>query len=120
VGRARRPHDALANWIGALGAQPGDHVAVWMGNRVECVELMIAGILAGVWLTPINWHLTRDEIAYVIGDSGARVLFTDPTYSALARELFAGPLVIAGEEFESGLRAASDAPKPAMRPPAGR
>jgi len=109
----------LANWIGALGAQPGDHVAVWMGNRVECVELMIAGILAGVWLTPINWHLTRDEIAYVIGDSGARVLFTDEASAALARELFAGPVVVAGEELESGLRAAAAAPKPGAAPAGG-
>jgi long-chain acyl-CoA synthetase len=109
----------LANWIAALGAQPGDHVAVWMGNRVECVELMIAGIEAGVWLTPINWHLTRDEIAYVIGDSGARVLFTDAAYAPVARELFAGPVVVAGEELESGVRAASDAPKPADAPAGG-
>ncbi len=27
----------LANWIGALGARPGDHVAVLMSNRVECI-----------------------------------------------------------------------------------
>ena len=109
----------LANWIEALGARPGDHVAVWMGNRAECVELMIAGIQAGVWLTPINWHLTRDEIAYVIGDSGARVLFTDEAYAALARELFAGPVVVAGEELEAGLRAASDAPKRPDAPAGG-
>jgi long-chain acyl-CoA synthetase len=109
----------LANWIGELGARPGDHVAVWMGNRVECIELMIAGILSGVWLTPVNWHLTRDEIAYVIGDSGARVLFTDATYAPLAREIFAGPVIVAGEELESGLRAASDAPKRSDAPAGG-
>ena len=80
----------LANWIGELGARPGDHVAVWMGNRVECVELMLAGIQAGVWVTPINWHLTRDEIAYVVADSGARVLFADERYAPVARELFRG------------------------------
>jgi long-chain acyl-CoA synthetase len=109
----------LANWIGALGAQPGDHVAVWMGNRVECVELMIAGILAGVWLTPINWHLTRDEIAYVIADSGARVLFTDAAYATLARELFAGSVVVAGEQLEAGLRTASETPKSPDAPAGG-
>jgi long-chain acyl-CoA synthetase len=108
----------LANWIAALGARPGDHVAVLSGNRAECVELMIAGIEAGVWLTPINWHLTRDEIAYVVADSGARVLFTDESYVALAREVFAGPIVVAGEELEAGLRAASDAP-PKPDAPAG-
>jgi long-chain acyl-CoA synthetase len=102
----------LANWIGGLGARPGDHVAVLMGNRAECIELMIAGIQAGVWLTPINWHLTRDEIAYVVADSGAHVVFADETYAALAREVSGGAVVVvAGDELEAGLRAASDAPQ---------
>jgi len=109
----------LARWIHALGARPGDHVATLMGNRVECIELMIAGIEAGVWLTPINWHLTRDEIGYVVSDCGARVLFTDPDYAGLAREVFAGPVVVAGEELEAGLRAASDVPLPADAPAGG-
>jgi long-chain acyl-CoA synthetase len=109
----------LANWIRELGTQPGDHVATLMGNRVECVELMVAGIQAGVWLTPINWHLTRDEIAYVVSDSGARVLFTDPDYAELAREVFDGPVIVAGEELEMGLRAASGAPQRADAPAGG-
>src|SRR5262245_8888839 len=110
----------FANWIGALGARPGDHVAVWMGNRAECVELMVAGIQAGVWLTPINWHLTRDEIAYVIADSGARVLFVNETYAALARELCGeAVVVVAGESLESALRSASDAPQRPDAPAGG-
>jgi long-chain acyl-CoA synthetase len=110
----------LANWIGALGAKPGDHVAVLMGNRAECVELLIAGIQAGVWLTPINWHLTRDEIAYVLADSGARVVFADESYAPLAREVSAGTVVVVvGEELEAGLRAASDAPQEPDAPAGG-
>jgi long-chain acyl-CoA synthetase len=108
----------LANWITALGVRPDDHVAVWMGNGAECVELMIAGISAGVWITPINWHLTRDEIAYVLADSGARALFVDEAYADGARALFEGPIVVAGDELEAGLRAASDAP-PEPDAPAG-
>ena len=110
----------LANWIAALGARPGDHVAVLMGNRAECIELMLAGISAGVWLTPINWHLTRDEIAYVVSDSGARVLFSDEPHAALARDVCAAAaVVVAGEEFEDGLRSASDAPQKPDAPAGG-
>jgi len=101
----------LARWIHDLGARPGDHVATLMGNRVECVELMLAGIEAGVWLTPINWHLTREEVAYVVADSGARVLFTDPGHAALAREVFDGPVVEAGPALEAGIAGADDAPQ---------
>jgi long-chain acyl-CoA synthetase len=110
----------LANWIAALGARPGDHVAVLAGNRAECVELMIAGIQAGVWLTPINWHLTRDEIAYVIADSDARVVFTDETHAALAREVSGGAVVVEiGDELESGVRSAADAPQKPDAPAGG-
>ena len=56
---------------------PGDHVAVLMENRVEYVELILGAIMAGVWITPINWHLAREEIAYVIEDSGAKLLISD-------------------------------------------
>jgi long-chain acyl-CoA synthetase len=90
-----------------------------MANRVECVELMLAGIEAGVWITPINWHLTREEIAYVVADSGARVLFSDPDYARLAREVFDGAVVVAGEEFEAGIRDASDAPQSRDAPAGG-
>jgi len=100
----------LAHWLHALGARPGEHVATLMANRVECVELMLAAIQAGVWLTPINWHLVRDEIAYVVRDSGARALFTDAAHADLARGVFDGPVVEAGEPLEAGLRDASDAP----------
>jgi long-chain acyl-CoA synthetase len=91
-----------------------------MGNRAECVELMIAGIQAGVWLTPINWHLTRDEIAYVTSDSGARVIFADESHAAVAREVSAGAVVVvAGEELEAGLGSASDAPQKPDAPAGG-
>jgi long-chain acyl-CoA synthetase len=109
----------LARWIHDLGARPGDHVATLLGNRVECVELLLAGLEAGVWLTPINWHLTRDEVAYVVADSGARVLFTDPDYAPLARAVFDGPVVVTGEAFEAGVRDAPDAPQPADAPAGG-
>ena len=46
-----------------LGLRPDDHAALLMGNRVEFVELLLGAVAAGVWLTPINWHLAADESA---------------------------------------------------------
>jgi acyl-CoA synthetase (AMP-forming)/AMP-acid ligase II len=57
-----------------LRVTPGEHVALLMGNRVEFVELTLGAILAGVWITPINWHLKGAETAYVVEDSGAKVV----------------------------------------------
>jgi long-chain acyl-CoA synthetase len=108
----------LAHWIADLGARPGDHIATYLANRSECVELVLAAIQAGVWITPINWHLAQGEIAYVVADSGTHVLFTDAEHADLARAVFTGPVVVVGEELEAGLRSASDAP-PRPDAPAG-
>ncbi len=86
VERARRfawflNHDA--------GLAPGSHTALLMGNRVEGIECLLGGILAGHWVTPINWHLAEEEIDYVVSDSGARILVTDDRFSAIARRVTA-------------------------------
>jgi len=66
------------------GVAPDDHVAILMGNRTEYVEIVLGSILAGVWLTPINWHLAPDEIAYIVEDSGAKLVFCDEAYEPVA------------------------------------
>ncbi len=109
-----------------LGLAPGDHAALLIGNRAEAVEGVLAAIHAGVWLTPINWHLTEAEIAYVLRDSGARVLFTDPEHEAVARRAAreedgsaACPILVAGAELEAALASARDEPLPADGPAGG-
>jgi acyl-CoA synthetase (AMP-forming)/AMP-acid ligase II len=96
-----------------VGLRPDDHVAVLMGNRVEYIELLLGAILAGVWITPINWHLGRDEMAYVLADSGARLIFTDAENEAVARATVAErgvEVLVAGAELDGALEGASDAP----------
>jgi len=96
------------------GLRPDDHVALLMGNRVEYVELILGAIMAGVWITPINWHLSNDEIAYVLEDSGSRLVFSDPRLEGIAREMSDRPggarLLLAGDELDRALAGASDRP----------
>lgn len=102
------------------GLAPDDHVAILMENRVEIVELIVGGIMAGVWVTPINWHLAPDEIAYVVADSGARVIFSDAHYGATAREIAGHSRVIeAGEEWDTLLAGASNEPMDLAGPSGG-
>jgi len=113
---------------GEVGLSAGDHIAVLMGNRVEYIELILGSIMAGLWVTPINWHLARDEIAYVVGDAGARLIFTDEGFLETAMAAAEGaasvlgappPVVVVGDAFDRSLAAVSDAPMPPGGPAGG-
>jgi fatty-acyl-CoA synthase len=104
------------------GLRPDDHVAVLMENRVEYVELILGAIMAGVWITPINWHLSRDEIAYVVEDSGSRLVFSDPQHEAISRDAVGSAkarVVLAGAELDASLAGASDRPLDPAGPAGG-
>ncbi|MCP3982837.1 MAG: AMP-binding protein [bacterium] len=102
-----------------LGLAPDDHAALLIGSRVEGIEGILAAIHAGVWMTPVNWHLTPNEIAYVVEDSEAKVIFTDPEHEAVARASGAQQVIVAGEELEALLAGASDEPMPLDGPAGG-
>lgn len=67
----------VAGYARAGGLRVGDRVAVLSGNRPESLEVTVGLLRAGVVPVPVNPLLTEPEIAYVIEDSGASVLFTD-------------------------------------------
>jgi long-chain acyl-CoA synthetase len=52
--------------------QPGDAVAIMCTNRPEFIEVLNATNRAGLRLTPINWHLTGEEAAYIIDNCQAK------------------------------------------------
>ncbi len=66
----------LVHGLRALGLQPGDAIAEILPNGVAPVELFLAATQAGLYLTPINFHLTGPEIAYIVeglrGEGGLR------------------------------------------------
>jgi len=93
-----------------LGIPPGGHAATLTHNRVECIELMHAAIQAGIWLTPINWHLLEPEIAHVVQDSGAEVVFADSAHAELARAAGAKQVLLLGDALDRAVAAAPDAP----------
>ena len=65
--------------------EPGDRVAVWAANCPEWVLLEFAAGLAGVTLVTVNPAYQADELAHVLGHSGARgvVLAADYRGSSL-------------------------------------
>ena len=65
----RAAHALLARF------QPGEPVAVWSGNRPEWVLLEFAAGLAGLTLVPVNPACQAEELAHVLGHSGAAGIF---------------------------------------------
>ncbi len=64
-----------------FGLSPGDRVAIVMRNRPEYLEALFAVWHAGLVAVPVNARLHRDEIAYVLDDSGAAVVVTDDEHA---------------------------------------
>ena len=73
--RQRQPHRAADAQRTGLGS--GDAVALVCTNRYEFCEVLSAAMRTGMRITPVNWHLTAEEIAYVVRDCEAKALFAD-------------------------------------------
>jgi len=63
----------LVHGLRALGLQRGDCIATALPNGAPMIELYLAAGQAGLYLVPINHHLTASEIAYILQDSEAKV-----------------------------------------------
>ncbi len=95
----------LINKFREIGLKKGDVFAILSGNRREYFEAFAAASHGGWVLVPINWHLVASEIAYMLANSGAKVLLTDERNASLAETTINHPdtpplvakIVMAGE-----------------------
>lgn len=67
-----------ANGLQAMDLRPDNRIAVFAENAVETAMANLGGLVAGASVVPVNFHLTAEEVAYILSDSGARVLFVGP------------------------------------------
>ena len=67
----------VARRLRAAGLKAGDSVALACSNRAEFCDVLFGALRVGMRLTPVNWHLTGDEIAYVVQDCEAKAFFAD-------------------------------------------
>ena len=71
----------------SMGLEPGDCIALLTESHPRLFELCWAAQRSGLYYLPINWHLTTDEIAYIIEDSGAAVLLASVRFVESAKRL---------------------------------
>ena len=65
----------LATALFDLGVRPLDRVAIYLHTSEESATAYFAAQLIGAVAVPINFRAAAGEAAYMISDSGARVLF---------------------------------------------
>ncbi len=70
--------NAVARGLERSAVRPGDRIAVLSLNRWEFVAVILGAMRAGVVPVPINVKLAAESVAYIVGDSGARLVFTEP------------------------------------------
>ena len=74
VGDVRGRALALAASLQRLGVRAGDAVAIQLTNRVECAVSYQAELLCGAVLVPIVYIYGVTEVAFILDQSGAKVL----------------------------------------------
>lgn len=77
----------VAALLHGAGLSRGAGAAIVLANRPEFLEIAWGCQLSGLYYTPVNTHLTFDEIAYIVADCEARALFVDVAFADLAGKL---------------------------------
>ena len=75
----------VAHGLRAMGLERGDAVAVVLPNEPAFLELYLAATQIGLYITPINFHLTAPEIAYILQDCEADAFVVGERYAAAGR-----------------------------------
>jgi long-chain acyl-CoA synthetase len=115
----------VARLLKSAGLKAGDAVALACSNRAEFCDVLLGALRSGLRLTPVNWHLTGDEIAYVVNDCEAKAFFADARIAKavetaaaqcpnLVLKVAIGGPIADFEDYEEALTAfdATDIPNP--------
>lgn len=121
-GELRDRVDRLSHALRGCGAKTGDAVAVLLPNSSDWLASALAISQIGAYLVPLNWHLTAEELAYLLSNSMSRVLIADHRFASTASQAARqaalpeqGRLAVAGDipgfrDLQSLLDAQPDGP----------
>src|SRR6201994_960824 len=73
----------VANALQALGVKAGERIAYLGKNSDIYFELLMGAIKANVVMAPVNWRLAGPEIAFIVEDCKAPVVFVGPEFVGL-------------------------------------
>jgi acyl-CoA synthetase (AMP-forming)/AMP-acid ligase II len=124
---AMREEDRVQSWaqlkentakvvaaLTAAGLKKGDRIA-WLGKNSDLYYTLFYGAARmGVVTVPVGWRLAPPEWAYIINDTGAKLLFTGPgfeaTGAALKPDLISVENILTPDDARAWIAAATPAP----------
>src|SRR6201996_7641744 len=77
----------VANALIALGIKPRERIAYLGKNSDIYFELLFGAMKANVVMAPVNWRLAGPEVAFIVGDCQAPVLFVGPEFITQVRNI---------------------------------
>jgi fatty-acyl-CoA synthase len=95
--------ERIASFLTMRGIRRGDRIGLLMNNRPEWVETFFGAAMAGAVVVAFSTWSKRDELQYLIGDSGIRLLvaldqFSGQNFSDDLRAMALVDVVLLGED----------------------
>ncbi|MHA6805958.1 AMP-binding protein [Salinifilum ghardaiensis] len=103
---------AQAAGLDALGVEPGERVAVVSHNSARLLASFFGVCGYGRVLVPINYRLSRDEVAYIVEHSGARVLLVDPDLAEHLADVPCERTIVLGADGDAAMYRFGVEPRP--------
>ena len=85
-GEVQKQAVAAARFLEAHGIQPGDRCAILADNDIAWSTAYLGILRAGAVAVPFDTHYMPQQIARLLQDSGARIIFTTDRYAANVKE----------------------------------
>jgi len=103
---------AQAAGLDRLGVPQGGRIAIVSHNSARLLTSFFGVANYGRILVPINFRLTRDEVTYIVEQSGASVLLVDPELEASLNDVECAHKFILGAESDAALFDFDAEPRP--------
>ncbi len=100
-----RESSRIANALIAAGVAPGDRVALLDKSAPSFFAVLFGALKARAVLVPLNYRLAPPELAWIVADAGARIVFAATEFQEAVTPRLAGldaPPVTVGLDGDTG------------------
>jgi long-chain acyl-CoA synthetase len=102
--------EQVAATLAKLGTAPGDAVAAIAASSLDYVVLWLAVLRLRAVMAPLAPSSTPEQIAAMVADSGARLVFVDAAARTSFAAALAGPVLVDLEALDGWIDASAELP----------